>query len=89
MYIRLELLSFECDKPNVIVSHSQMCLSYTVEGSVPFGLALFDAEYDRWSKKGNKTANFPLTRSARKALDDIKHDSAASSNGSMKCVTSE
>ncbi|XP_049268268.1 uncharacterized protein LOC119382721 [Rhipicephalus sanguineus] len=69
--------------------YMKMCLSYTVQGSVPFGLALFDAEYDDWSKKGDKAGSFPLTRSARKVVDDIKDNSADDSAGPMECVALE
>ncbi|KAL3249782.1 hypothetical protein MRX96_055972 [Rhipicephalus microplus] len=68
---------------------TRMCLSYTVQLGVPFGLALFDAEYDQWSKEGNKADSFPLTRSARKAVDDIKYNAADNSTEPLKCVAPE
>ncbi|XP_054930090.1 uncharacterized protein [Dermacentor andersoni] len=66
--------------------YMKMCLSYTDQGALPFGLALFDAEYDDWSKKVNNTGGFPLIRSARKALNDIENNTAGDSTKSMKCV---
>ncbi|KAL1427599.1 hypothetical protein MTO96_017297 [Rhipicephalus appendiculatus] len=66
--------------------YMKMCLSYTVQDSVPFGLALFDAEYDDWSEEGNEAGSFPLTRSARKAVDEIKDNSADNATGPMQCV---
>ncbi|XP_075543692.1 uncharacterized protein LOC142578175 [Dermacentor variabilis] len=66
--------------------YMKMCLSYADQGALPFGLALFDAEYDDWSKKVNNTGGFPLIRSARKALKDIENNTAGDSTKSMKCV---
>ncbi|XP_077520110.1 uncharacterized protein LOC144129925 [Amblyomma americanum] len=74
------------DSPATI--YMKMCLSYTSQGRVPFGLALFDAEYDDWSKTNETAGSFPLTRAARKVIEDIK-GATMRTNSSLKCTPHE
>lgn len=67
--------------------HMKMCLSYNTQSSVPFGLALFDAEYDDWSSPGGKSPSlFPLTHAARNVLDIIKTNSTRHFSEPLKCM---
>ncbi|KAL1484290.1 hypothetical protein MTO96_050068 [Rhipicephalus appendiculatus] len=51
-----------------------MCKARKLVASVPYGLALFDAEFDDTSNEcatTNKFGNFTLVRAARRAVDYV------------------
>ncbi|XP_070381863.1 uncharacterized protein [Dermacentor albipictus] len=53
---------------------AKMCKARKMVASVPYGLALFDAEFDDTSNEcsaTNKYGNFTLVRAARKAIDYV------------------
>ncbi|XP_072141374.1 uncharacterized protein [Dermacentor andersoni] len=53
---------------------AKMCKARKMVASVPYGLALFDAEFDDTSNEcsaTNKFGNFTLVRAARKAIDYV------------------